>query len=473
MTDSPHVLFLTGRLAEPALRRTLQGMTEPGFTWQIREMGVSVAALMTTSLIGRRLFGAPELAGADRVILPGRCRGDIDELAARLGVPVERGPEELKDLPRYFGRQARPIDLTAHDMLIFAEIVDAPMLDVDGILVRARQFRAAGTDVIDLGGLPATPFPHLADAVKALHDEGLKVSVDSMDREELLAGAAAGADYLLSFNEHTLADLGDSKATPILVPAEPGDLASLLRAIDAREAAGLPYLADPILDPVHTGFTESIVRYRDLRRQRPDASILMGVGNLTELTHVDTAGVNMLLLAIASELAISAILTTQVSPHACRAIAEADHARRILYAARQMGGLPRHVSDALMMLHERDPFPDSAAEIRELAAQVRDPNWRIQTSPSGIHAYNRDGLLEHQDPFDFWPSLGVGDDASHAFYLGVELARAQIAWQLGKRYHQDTPLHWGVASAAPSADTAAAAPTAATGHRHAARRHSR
>ena len=40
------------------------------------------------------------------------------------------------------------------------------------------------------------------------------------------------------------------------------------------------------------------------------------------------------------------------------------------------------------------------------------------------------------------------EDAAHAFYLGVELARAQIAWQLGKRYAQDEELHWGAAVAA-------------------------
>jgi hypothetical protein len=44
--------------------------------------------------------------------------------------------------------------------------------------------------------------------------------------------------------------------------------------------------------------------------------------------------------------------------------------------------------------------------------------------------------------------LGVENDASHAFYLGVELARAQIAWQLKKRYVQDEELNWGVASKA-------------------------
>ena len=43
-------------------------------------------------------------------------------------------------------------------------------------------------------------------------------------------------------------------------------------------------------------------------------------------------------------------------------------------------------------------------------------------------------------------------DGSHAFYLGVELARAQVAHQLGKRYVQDNELRWGVAVPPPAED---------------------
>ena len=45
---------------------------------------------------------------------------------------------------------------------------------------------------------------------------------------------------------------------------------------------------------------------------------------------------------------------------------------------------------------------------------------------------------------------GVENDAPHAFYLGLELARAQIAWQLGKRYVQDQELDWGCVRPAPT-----------------------
>ncbi|MDE1950800.1 MAG: dihydropteroate synthase, partial [Burkholderiales bacterium] len=117
-----HVLFLTGRLAEPALRRVLAGIADLPFSWEVREIGLQVAALMTAEMVGRRL--QPPL-GADRIIVPGRCRGDIAALAGRLGVPVERGPDELKDLPRHFDRAALELDLSEPGPLIFAEIVDA------------------------------------------------------------------------------------------------------------------------------------------------------------------------------------------------------------------------------------------------------------------------------------------------------------------------------------------------------------
>src|SRR5215472_12478335 len=101
--------------------------------------------------------------------------GESDEF----GVEFIRGPDELKDLPSYFGKRARNADLSRHDMRIFAEIVDATTLTIGGIVERAASMRAAGADVIDLGCLPDTPFPHLEDSVRALRDNDHAVSVDS------------------------------------------------------------------------------------------------------------------------------------------------------------------------------------------------------------------------------------------------------------------------------------------------------
>jgi hypothetical protein len=180
---------------------------------------------------------------------------------------------------------------------------------------------------------------------------------------------------------------------------------------------------------------------------------MMGTGNVTELTDADTLGVQTLLMGIVSELRITNILTTQVSAHACGTVAEADAARRLMYAAREARDLPRNFGDSLLALHSRDPFPWSAGEIAATAARIKDPSFRVQVSPAGLHVYNRDGAHNATDPFRLFPHLGLQHDGSHAFYLGVELARAQIAWQLGKRYTQDQELDWGAGRLRKSSDT--------------------
>jgi hypothetical protein len=195
------ILFLTGHLARPRLEKVLARIDDAGFEWSIFDVGVKVAALMTEAIISRRV---PRPVQADRILVPGRCRADLGRLSAEFGVRFERGPEELKDLPAYFGKQGRGLDLSRQDMRMFAEIVDASALTVDAILARAAAMRAAGADVIDLGCLPETPFPHLEDAVRELRAAGLVVSVDSAATEELRRAAKAGAALLMGLTEHTL-----------------------------------------------------------------------------------------------------------------------------------------------------------------------------------------------------------------------------------------------------------------------------
>lgn len=444
-----NLLFLTGKLAEKSLKKVLDEVQNnpktPPFKYRIEQIGVSVAALMTPGLIARRL---KETGNADKVILPGLCQGDLAPLELQYGVPVERGPDDLKDLPQYFGHAGATPDLSQYRVKIFSEIVDAPFLSVEGIIKKAQQYQQQGANVIDLGCLPAVPFPHLADAIQALKQLKYKVSVDSLNTDDLLAAGRAGADYLLSLTEKTLWVAEEVASTPVLIPAKPHSLPSLYRAIDQCLKRGKPFIADAILDPIHFGLTNSIVRYQKLRKKYPDIQIMMGIGNLTELTDADTTGINALLFGIISELDINAVLATSVSPHAVNAILEADVARRTMHAAKQDDRLPRGYSNGLLGLHDRRPFTYTVDEIQEIAALIKDPSFRIQVSEKGLHVYNRDGLFENTDPFTLYSHLKVDNDASHAFYLGVELARAQIAWQLKKRYVQDQELDWGVASKA-------------------------
>jgi dihydropteroate synthase-like protein len=442
------ILFLTGRLARPRLEAVLAGM-KASFAWKVLDIGVKVAALMTEEIIVRRL---PKPVEADKIMLPGRCRANLDRLNEHFGVPFLRGPDELKDIPGFFGRARKASEMTKYDIQIFAEIVDASVLTVEAILARAETYARAGANVIDLGCLPDTSFPHLEETVRALQAKGYKTSVDSADTEELLRGGRGGADFLLSLNEDTLYLADEVKSTPVLIPKEHGDTASLLRAMDALDAKGRAYLADPVLDPINFGFTASLERYAQLRRERPEAEMLMGTGNLTELTDADTTGITAVLLGIASELNIRNVLVVQVSPHTRRTVEEHDLARRIMYASHADHDLPKDYASGLLCLHSRRPFPQTPEEITDAAREVRDKNFRVEIAEDGVHIYNRDGHHVAQDAFELYPKLGVDGDGAHAFYLGVELAKAEIALRLAKRYAQDEPLDWGVAADAPADD---------------------
>jgi dihydropteroate synthase-like protein len=442
------ILFLTGHLARGRLERVLRE-ANLGFDWSIADIGVKVAALMTEAIIARRLARPVD---AERVIVPGRCRADLQRLSTDFGVPFERGPDELKDLPSYFGKRGRGLDLTRHDMRIFAEIVDASALSVDAIVARAESMRTAGADVIDLGCLPDTPFPHLEEAVRELKGRGFHVSVDSADADELRRGGRAGADFLLSLTEHTLDIAAETGTLPVLIPVTHGDMASLLRGAGSAKRRGIEAILDPVIDPIHFGFMASLSRYAELRETLPEADILMGTGNLTELTDADSSGVTAMLLGICSELRIRNLLVVQVSPHTRRTLQEHDAARRIMFAAREDASLPRDYGAALLQVHDKKPFPNAPREIAEVAAQVTDDNFRIEVADDGIHVYNRHGHHVERDALALFAKLDVERDGAHAFYLGAELMKAEIAWRLGKRYAQDEALDWGCAVDAPAED---------------------
>jgi dihydropteroate synthase-like protein len=437
------LLLLTGHFAYPRLVKLMNSLGPLPFAWRVFDIGVKVAALMTEAIILRRL---PRPLDADRIILPGRCRADLMSLSREIGVACARGPDEMADLPAFFGRGGHKVDLSKHEIRIFSEIVDASALSIDTLLIRATAMRRAGADVIDLGCLPDTPFPHLEESVRALKAAGHAVSVDSANADELERGARAGANYLLSLTEATLDIARKYPVTPILIPQPHSDLESLRRVAQAAAAEDISFILDPVLDPIHFGFAASLARYFETRRLMPDAQMMMGTGNLTELTEADSSGVTALLLGLCSELSIRNVLVAQVSPHTRRTVNEHDAARRLMYAARTEQALPKGFGAGLLQVHDLKPFLSSPAEIEERAKDMRDTNYRIEIAEDGIHLYNRDGHHVAREAMALYPFLGVAGDDAHAFYLGTELAKAEIAFALGKRYIQDEPLDFGVAT---------------------------
>src|SRR5262245_42199099 len=137
------ILFVTGKLAEPALRRTLGELApKAGFEFDVAVLGISVAALMTPKWVARQLDVPP---GANRVMLPGWCQGDLAALREKAGVPVELGPKDLRDLPEHFGTAPMAASgYGAYDIEIIAEINHCPRRSPDEIMAIARRLRSDG-----------------------------------------------------------------------------------------------------------------------------------------------------------------------------------------------------------------------------------------------------------------------------------------------------------------------------------------
>lgn len=442
-----HIHFVTGRLAEPALRAVLEPLSaEAGFDYSLSVLNITVAALLTTEWIAPRLH-PPE--DAQRIMLPGYCRGDESRLVERFGLPVERGPKDLRELPAWFKLphpDAQVLD--KYDIEIIAEINHAPQWPLPELLRYAARLQAAGADVIDVGCNPGENWSGVGECVRALREAGHRVSIDSFQPEEVSAAVAAGAELVLSVNSRNCLAAGDLGCKVVAIPDEPTDLDSLARTIDVLQQGGVPFRIDPIIEPIGFGLAASLARYGECRRRWPDVEIMMGIGNLTELTDVDSAGINTLLLGFCQELGIRSVLTTQVINWAQSSVAECDLARRLMFHAVTQRVLPKHLAPELVMLRDPRLTRPTAGQVAELAAQLRDGNYRIFVAEDAIHLAAAGIHLRGQDPFAIMQQLldlnPPNLDASHAFYLGYEMSKAVTAQTLGKNYEQDEALNWGL-----------------------------
>ena len=442
-----HILFVTGQLAEVAVRSIVREVADKiGFDFSIAVLPITVAALMTPKWLLRKLE-VPR--GITRVVVPGYLESGIDELASALQVTVVAGPRDIRNLAEFFGKQRETAaDLEDYRIEILAEINHAPALTLEQLIARAKALAVQGANVIDLGCTPGVSWAGVGDAVRALRDEGLRVSIDSFDPREVALACRAGAELVLSVNSSNCAAALDWGVEVVAVPDVPDDEKFFFETVDFLVSRGVRVRLDPILEPIGCGFARSLQRYIDCRARFDALPMMMGIGNLTELTDVDSAGINMLLLGICEELRIESVLTTNVINWATTSVQECDIARRIVHYAVSNRIPPKRIDDRLVML--RDPkvnrFGDDV--IAGLAQSIRDANVRLLAQDGVIHMLAAGMHFQDADPFALFEQalaspLRERIDASHAFYLGFEMCKALTALTLDKQYEQDEALHWG------------------------------
>ena len=440
-----HLHFVTGRLAEFSLRQTLADLApRAGFEYSVEVLGITVAALMTTDWVARRVHPPP---ATTRIVLPGYCQGELEVVQQATGIPTERGPRDLRRLPDFFGHSPLDSDYGAYDIEILAEINHAPRWKLHDLLAEAQRLQQAGADRIDVGCDPGEPWWGVGEAVTALVAAGHKVSIDSMNPREVELAVGGGATLVLSVNSSNRAAAVDWGCEVVVVPDDPATLAGLDETVEFLAGKNVPLRIDPILEPIGFGFAASLGRYLDTRRRYPDAEMMMGIGNLTELTDADSAPINVLLLGICQELGIRSVLTTQVINWARTSVRECDLARRLVYYAERHRTLPKRLEPRLVMLRDAELPRHGPEALARLARDIKDPNFRIFAEDGLLHLISAGMQLSGTDPFTLFeqmlPRSGRELDPGHAFYLGYEMAKAATALALGKEYRQDEALDWG------------------------------
>jgi dihydropteroate synthase-like protein len=475
------VLAVTGRLAQDMVRDAARDA-------DVLVLDVDVAAFITPDMLQR---AAP--SGYDLILIPGAITADFQEAERVLGAKIRLGPKHAADLGfvlkhlsdfelsrtipacvllestmrRNAAGQAAKLEMEAafdltikgmkiggsSRMKVLAEIVDATKVSAEALAKRVQYYENEGADMIDLGlPLDAMPLEVIAALKTAKTATDLPLSIDTVRPDLIKAGVEFGAEMVLSLNGDNLALVSEdvlAAGVPAVVISGPGRI-SLEENVESALALGIKVIADPVLDPPLQGLVPSLERYISFKEANPDVPLFFGVGNVTELIDADTQGTNALLAAMGTEFGASILFTPEYSPKAKGSVRELRVASEMMQLAKGRKTPPKDLGMDLFLLKEKRQLPLELMPLqfesaREDHKYVPDPvgSFRIYLAKEKIVAHHERLIVVGENARDILNTLidnGSVSRLDHAGYLGRELAKAELALQLGKSYTQDEPL---------------------------------
>jgi len=521
------ILVVTGKLAAEAVIRKVEGTAHE---IEVYPLPVSVAAFITPEVASQGLENIKQ-GDYDLILLPGTVRGDVSPVEEATGIPTFKGPSNTNDIPlllqmmeqielsktesaskflmearretalreiaevdenwrgileehggMIIGDAGRELPVgDAFPMRVIAEIVNAPTLEIDEAVKRAKYFEVEGADIIDIGMLAGVSRPEeasaLVEAVKA--SVGTPVSIDSLDPAEIRAAAVAGVELVLSVDRGNMAEVAPyvSEVPVVVLPSDmregvmPHGAEERIRFLRenirrAKELGIGRIIADPVLEPaVQPGLLESLKAYGLFRELDAETPVLFGLGNVTELIDVDSPGVNGLLAALADEVRANLLFIPEHSAKARGSVRETVLAAQMMYLARRREAPPKDLGIDLLVLKEKrwregdyDLGIEACARIVEAEIEVDpgmdDLGWFMvlvdREEDKIVAAHFRETgdpstIIKGKTAREVYQTIireGLIGKFDHAAYLGKELTKAELALRLGRSYVQDEPLFY-------------------------------
>jgi dihydropteroate synthase-like protein len=465
------ILLPTGAVTESLVRRAAAGY----------DADIVVTGKIASFLTPHALRLLLKDKKYDCVIISGMCSASFDQVERETGIAIYRGPRHAADLAmvlRLLGTETLSRTIPADDFLAARKAENAllrieeqereakPDFLIRGVKIgggsrikvlaeimdahRCRDIRrvveehlAFGADIVDLGfGFDATT-DDVTRVFSLLSDIDAPLAVDTQD-PSLIRAALGRGDIVLSLQETNIPvvgkEVGEAGVAAVVVPGN----STLTKNIVLAKKAGIRcIIADPLLQPVGSGFTRSLSRFRKF-----SCPLFFGAGNVVELLDADSVGSNALLAGVAAEVGASVIFTSEHSDKTQGSVREMRRATEMMVLARDRP-YPKDLGIDLLVLKEkrrrREPplEYDTAQPARPMPDEITyDPrgNFRIGIKGDRIIAviHGKATKGEHWQDILF-TLLSQGDVSllDHAGYLGRELYKAELAIRYGRSFEQD------------------------------------
>ncbi|ACP34392.1 dihydropteroate synthase-related protein [Sulfolobus islandicus L.S.2.15] len=478
------VLVVTGTLAAPILSEVAKNIKDTKV--EIKVLNYPVASLMSTKFIAENLKQTKY--DVDYILLPGMVYGDAKIVEEVTGVKTFKGTEEAWDLPRVIEALKNGVQLST------TEPADKIIGKMDNIEEKLRKIEEEAKISFEINGVKITNYPppfrifleidnkqefeklerlrrninvvvlglpvghydldEVKNKVRQLVDYGHVVGIDAESPRELKEGVRAGASFVFNLNETNLEELEEIRREAAFVVApfnteNRGEITvDLVRK--AKQKGFDKLIADPVLSPPLRGLVNSIIEYKYVREKLQDIPILMGILNVTELIDADSLGVNALLSAIAGELGISNLLIMEKGKTKWSSW-ELSQATKMISIALKENRLPKDIGIDLLVLKDKRIFRENFGAdviVNEYIEPEMDKSGfaKIFVSEDG---FGVKWIGKNKVTIKGKNGLSIGRELirrvkdiskEHAVYIGYELAKAEIAYQLDKNYIQDKPL---------------------------------
>ncbi|MGB9175468.1 MAG: dihydropteroate synthase-like protein [Methanoregula sp.] len=465
------ILLPTGSVTESLVRRAAAG-----YDADVVVTG-EIASFLTPHALRLLLKGTRY----DCVIISGMCTASFEQVERETGVPIYRGPRHAADLGSVLpllGTETLSRTIPADDFLaarkaetalrtvgererdanpdflirgvkigggsrikVLAEIMDAHRCgDIRPVV---EDCLALGADIVDLGFGFDAGADDVTRVFSQLLDIDAPLAVDTQD-PSLIRAALGRCDIVLSLQETNIPvvgkEVGEAGAAAVVVPGN----STLKKNIVLAKKAGIRcIIADPLLQPVGSGFTPSLGGFKKI-----GCPLFFGAGNVVELLDADSVGSNALLAGIAAEIGASVIFTSEHSDKTQGSIREMRRATEMMVLAKDRP-YPKDLGIDLLVLKEkrrrREPplEYDTVQPARPMPDEITcDPkgNFRIGIEGDWIVAVIHGKAIRGvrwQDVLSTLLSQGDVSLLDHAGYLGRELYKAELAIRYGRSFEQD------------------------------------